>query len=290
MFKLAAKPQVGWLRVGSPNPFTEDIVGKKPRKDPVRAHALPMDARLELIPFMDEWELCQFVISLVLPMRPNEVAGLLISDVNFAASELKFWTRFGGSDFTKGRTSFIVPFPKQIEPILLRCVAGRREGPLLLSRKALRRGCPRNSHVNSTEDLEFELENLMASLEAGEIQSDQDRKRIFRRILNEMGGVTPSVLRKAFKSLFARTESRQKVTYYKLRSAVTTDMYDAGISYLALQYLTGHAISDTTAGYVSIDPHREMNKYFAATEPLLAALAARANALGIVVPAADANK
>ena len=32
---------------------------------------------------MDRWQLCQLSLSLVLPLRPDEAAGLLIGDVNF---------------------------------------------------------------------------------------------------------------------------------------------------------------------------------------------------------------
>ena len=63
-----------------------------------------------MIEQMDEWELSQFAVSLVLPPRPDEVAGLLVTDVEFDDHELPFTTRFGGCDFNKARMSFIVPF------------------------------------------------------------------------------------------------------------------------------------------------------------------------------------
>lgn len=48
--------------------------------------------RIRLVEHMDCWQLCHLVFSVVLPLRPEEAAGLLISDVNFAESWLELGT------------------------------------------------------------------------------------------------------------------------------------------------------------------------------------------------------
>ena len=83
---------------------------------------------------MDGWQLCQLCIAMVLPLRPEDYTGLLISEVDLAARILHFGTRFGGWDFNKGQQSFRVPFPRELDSLLRQCVAGRVEGPLLRQR------------------------------------------------------------------------------------------------------------------------------------------------------------
>ena len=80
---------------------------------------------------MDSWQLCQLAIALVLPLRPEDYTGLLISEVDFNERVLNFGTRLGGWDFNKGQQSFRTSFPPEMEPLLRRCVDGRSDGPLL---------------------------------------------------------------------------------------------------------------------------------------------------------------
>ena len=82
---------------------------------------------------MDRWQLYHLALSMVLPLRPDEAAGLLVSDVHFTESWLEFGTRLGGADFcTKGRQSFKLPFPrKEAATDSDTCISGRVAGPLL---------------------------------------------------------------------------------------------------------------------------------------------------------------
>ena len=67
---------------------------------------------------MDRWQVAQLALSMVLPMRPDEATGLLVSDVDVEKRTLRFGTRLSGADFTKGRQSFSLPFPQEFDPIL----------------------------------------------------------------------------------------------------------------------------------------------------------------------------
>lgn len=95
-----------------------------------------MDVRVRLVGLMEPWQLCHFAPSLVLPMRPGEAAGLLVSDVNFERGWLEFGERCADTNFTKERIAFKLPFPDELRPVLRACIQARPEGPLLRSRPA----------------------------------------------------------------------------------------------------------------------------------------------------------
>ena len=105
----------------------------KLQKDPLRAVKLPLGLRIGMVQAMDAWQLCYLAPSFVLPMRPDEATGLLITDVDFRRRRLRFGTRFGGRDFNKGRRSFEVPFPPELDRLFNGCMQGRTR------RAALRR-------------------------------------------------------------------------------------------------------------------------------------------------------
>jgi hypothetical protein len=230
---------------------------------------------------MDAWQLCQLAMSLVLPLRPDEAAGLLIGDVNFDRSWLEFGERMKGTNPTKGRTSFVVPFSDPLRPILRACIGGRIEGPLLRSRKAFAVG----SIIQPVRSLEHLNEMLAEDLHkepADAVQADQDRKLVFRRLLRRLGGVTEDALRREFKALLYRVNVPD-AKLYSLRSSVTTGMHRAGLPHLELRYLTGHSTNDILNTYTSLDPVGAMNKYFDSITPLLSAIALRSSGVGVAL-------
>src|SRR5262249_31703495 len=116
----------------------------------------------------------------------------------------------------------------------------------------------------------------------GAIQAQHDRKRLFRRLLRRLGGVTADTLAKEFKKLLAATGVDNGATLYTLRSSVTTAMHRAGLPHLEMRYLTGHTTTDILNEYTSLDPVGAMQKYFHTIRPLLSALEDRAGALGVL--------
>jgi integrase len=261
------------------NPLTEDIVGQPPRKDPLREVKLPIDHRIKLVRRMNRWQLCQLSLSLVLPMRPDEAAGLLVSDVNLDGQYLSFGTRLGGGDFTKGHTSFRVPFPAELLCIIKTCIASRSEGPLLRNQKAFA-GLISGSQVASHHELCELFARRLADAPSESVQNENDRKHLFRTLLLELGGVTSDVLGKQF-GMLAAPLHLGNVSLKDARSAISTEMGRAGVRFLELRYLTSHRTNDIMNHYVSLEPAREMAKYFAAIKPLLAALRERCDELGI---------
>ena len=163
-------------------PLTPDLIGQPPAKNPLREDKLPLDVRVKIVRTMDYWQLCQLAVSLVLPLRPDEAAGLVIGDVNFDKGWLEFGERLKGVNFTKGRTAFVLPFPKELRPILRACIEDRAEGPLLRSRRAFE-GRKAVDAVPSIERLVQIYEAELLSQPAEAVQAEQDRKFLFRQLL-----------------------------------------------------------------------------------------------------------
>jgi len=262
------------------NPLTQELIGTPPGKDPLREDKLPPDIRARLVASMDRWQLCHLALSLVLPLRPEEAAGLLIGDVDFEKSWLEIGTRLGGGDFTKGRSSFKLPFPDELGPLLRACIGGRAEGPLLRARQAFEGG-RRPKAIAARQDLVRLYERKLLEARPGSIQAEQDRKQVFRRLLRELGGVSADRMASEFKKLVAAIGVSNGATLYTLRSSVTTAMKDANLPHLEMRYLTSHSTDDILNQYASLDPVRAMCQYFGTIRPLLAAIAGRASALGL---------
>ena len=133
-FAWAKDVQVAKLPASFVNPFTVEIVGERPRKDPLRRQLFPCEQRTRLVANMDEWQLSHLALSLVLPLRPEDFAGLLVGDVDFETQRLAFGSRFAGRDFNKGHVNFVSPFPAALIPFLRFVIGGRTDGPLLRAR------------------------------------------------------------------------------------------------------------------------------------------------------------
>lgn len=229
---------------------------------------------------MDRWQLIHLSLSLVLPLRPEEAAGLLVGDVDFAKGWLVIGTRLDGDDSTKGRTSFKLPFPDELRPILRAAIGGRSAGPLLRGRRPFD-GRSKASPLASRDDLIRLYERRLLQAPPGSVQARQDRKQIFRRLLRELGGVSQDEMAREFKKLLTEVGVSNGATLYTLRSSVTTGMKDANLPHLEMRYLTSHSTDDILNEYASLDPVRAMGLYFDAIRPLLDAIRERAVALGL---------
>jgi integrase len=277
----AARSEVRKLPADWVNPLSPDLVGEPPPKDPLRRDPLPVEIRLKLVALMDRWQLAQFALSLVLPLRPDEATGLLVSDIDFEHQMLRFGTRLAGADFTKSRQSFCLPFPTEFGPILRACIGARGEGPLLRSRAAF--CATRTSGVATYSELAERFNERLLALPAETVQTDRDRKSRFRELLRELGGVSKSSLAKEFKHLLNRLGISSGASLYSLRHSNTKGLKDADIHTLDMTYLTSHkvkkfsrdAIGEILYNYTPLDPHRAMSRYFGAIESLIKAIASR---------------
>lgn len=277
LLRWAMKPEIRLVPADWIFPLSDELVGSKPRKSPLREIKLPVAERLQLLPNMDSWQLCTLGMMLVLPLRAEEVQGLLVEDVSFSERWLMFGTRFGGSDFTKGKTDFVVPYPAEIEPMFRWCIAGRSWGPLIRSRSVT----SQPSKTNIQDNVEDLLSKRLQEKSAKEIATAQDRKEVFRHLLVELGGVSYDEMSREMNQLLAQAGLRKGRSLKTLREAVSNEMKQSGMPHLDLRYLTGHATSDIMNDYASVDPAGSMKLYFESVQPLLNALHKRVLELGI---------
>jgi hypothetical protein len=282
VFFWGRRPEVGQLPSAFGNPFTEDLVGSRPKKDPLRPTIFPIELRAALVRRMDPWQLCQLGMALVLPLRPEDYTGLLISEVDFDVRQLCFGTRLGGWDFNKGKQTYRVPFPIELEPLLRSCVAGRNDGPLLRQRTIVDGRRQPKLQVDSIQEIRESFERAKAAAETDAIQAKQDGKRLFRRLLLDMGGVSSDSLAKEFNQLTREAKVPTGARFYDLRGSVTTDLKDARVDRLIQLYVTGHSLApEILSNYVSLKLEEDMRGYFRHIRPLLDSIQTRAVQLGL---------
>jgi integrase len=272
------RPAVGKLPAAFVNPMTPDVVGKPAAKDPVRPVKLNPDDLATLVGAMDAWQLCHLGLMCLLPCRPEEFAGLLVGDTDVIRRTLTVGTRLGGSDFTKARTSFTIPYPPTVDALVRALVGGRVEGPLFRTRPEFARSL--RSSFRSPDDLAAGFDASLAGHAKDAVHTEQDRKVMFRKFLIANGGVSPDKLGKEFQDL-ARGRSRKPVKLYDLRHAVTQMMKDARMPHIDLLYLTSHSAGDIINSYAGVNPVAAMAAYFATVPQLLRAIALRAVELDI---------
>ena len=174
-----------------------------------------------------------------------------------------------------------MPFPLELIPILRACTGERAAGPLFRSRTVWDgRRKPRVT-AGSRDDVERLLQETLAAAPSGTVQSEQDRKAVFRELLRQMGGVSERQIGKALTSLLKDAGLAERTRPYDVRGSVTTDMKEAGIRHLELRYLTLHSVDDILNEYTGLDPVNEMAKHFRHCQPLLTAIPHRALEFGI---------
>lgn len=272
-----SRPQVRKLPTEYVQPITPDLIGPAPTKDPLRKSLVPIADRIRMVQRMDTWQLLQLSILLVLPLRHEDVAGALITDVDQGLMTLSLGDRFHGNDFTKGRTIVHIPLPSQLRPILRLCKGGRANGPLFRSRRGYA-PLPGNRESSACCDVERLLHDRLLQAPPTSIQTEQDRKRVLRELIKDLGGVSLDSISKELRSLL---KAGSRIRAYELKASITQDMKEAGVHHLELRYLTGHSMTDILHQYTGLNPVGEMAKYFGYVKPLLTAIERRATELGL---------
>ena len=210
---------------------------------------------------------------------PDEWTGLLVSDVDFSKQLIRSQTRFEGRDFNKGRQSFCISFPPHLEPLLRRCIGGRTEGPLLRSRSVFTASRRSRIEVHSFAELEGPTRSPSSRRSQGNDHFRTRRQGTLPATSATNGRDFPDTLGTEFKRLVVG--DTRSITIRDLRSSISTEMNEAGMSHLALRYVTGHSTNDVLNSYVKVDVAEEMFKYFRHVQGLLEAIAQRSRDLGL---------
>jgi integrase len=282
LLNWAKRTEVNRVPTWFANPFTHDLIGARPQRDPLAPSKLPIEKRIELVRIMDAWQLCVLALSFTMPSRPEELAGLMISDVDFDKHEFAFGTRLGGDDFNKAKMAFRVPFAEELTPLLLYMRGDRTDGPLLLRRTVFEGRRTAAVDAQTKEQIITAYQQALAKAKRHEVQTEQDRKKLFRKVLRNTGGVNTKDMNREFNALVGELEPGNHIRYYDTRGAVTTDLKNAGVDIIIRRYVTAHSLEGEILGhYEHQDLHLHMRKHFAYIQPLLDAIADRTDELGI---------
>lgn len=257
------------------NPVAKGLIGRRHGKDPARPHPFPLDLRILMVQAMDLYEILHLTLSLILGVRPEDYCGCLISDVDLDAGEMHFGARFGGVDFNKTRLSFRLPIPPLLFPVFHMLRAGRAAGPLLRHRRVWE-GTKCVPILSCDDDLRLRVDAARAA--AGqEVMAEGDLKHIYRKVLREVGGLSVDQLRSVYSDARRRAGLSEAMKMYDLKSGVTTDLEESGLSEFAIEYLTGHSVSARAVmpRYKSFDPQKAIQPYFQKAAPLFEAILSR---------------
>lgn len=282
MINWARCPQNNLLPLHVANPFSFDLIGPRPQRDPLEPPKVPMSLRIEMVQVMDAWQLAAMTLPFVIPVRPEDITGLMISEVNFSACEMKFGTRMANDDFNKCGFSFRLAWPVEIEPILRWWVKDRTAGPLLLRRTITEGRQHAAAQAQTLDDINALYEMRLSRVRQGTVQAPHDRKMVFRNVLRRLGGASGDELAREFKSVLKIVRPGQSARFYDLRGSTLTDLKDAGVDSVFRRYVTAHSLKgEILATYESQTVSRHMAPFFEFIRPLLNAIRRRAIDLGI---------
>jgi hypothetical protein len=280
MFNYAKRPDVNLLPSTFANPITRQIIGDKPVRDPLEAPKLSLDLRIQMVGLMDPWQLANLAWSFVLPQRPDEFTALLIQDIDTTKRELRFGDRWGGDDHNKAKTAFRVCYPSEFVQLVKWLIGTRTAGPLMRRRTIVEGRRQPRSRAETIEEISILFDQAIAKATPDAVQNEQDRKRIFRGVLLDLGGVTGEDLAGEFKTLLVATGRPVQARFYDSRAAVITGLREARVSEILRRYICGRSQGrDSHVYYEAQDLHGDMNRYFQHVRPLVEAIATRANAL-----------
>ena len=202
----------------------------------------------------DAFQLVTFAPQYILPLRPEQLTGLLIRDVDWENHVLIFGTRFDEHDRTKGQTSFRVPFPAKWEPVIRAAVRERSAGPLYVERNIFEGDQQPKLTCRNRTDLD---DALHAALEAGAARGPLpagDAKDICRNVIHQAGGITPDALQRDFMKLANVAGLDGNFRYYDLRGSIVTEMERVAVPTHIQRYIMGQQVLDPG----TLDPYRSL--------------------------------
>ena len=261
------RPENRFLATNYINPVTKEIIGSEQSKDPCRPNPLPELAKLKVVNTATDSQLSVVALSLVLPARADELAGLCIEDVDLERKHLLFGFNNKDINFTKGKTVFRIPYPSVLDGLIQGLIARRSSGPLILRTQC--QGLAPQDGVNLLGAWHEEAQKDPAKL-----QTPNDKKDLFRLVMRKHGGASGDYIGK----IFARVAKKAGLVNVQpgfCRDSATNLMEHCGMNHLSLRYLTSHTTSDILNTYTGMEIDTEMAKYYATIPSLLSAIALR---------------
>ncbi len=255
------------LPVNFENPVTQELLGKEAPKDPFRPNPLTEADKIKVVKEASDEELAVIALSILLADRADELAGLLIEDVDLNRRHLLFGINNRDVNFTKGHTAFRIPYPAELDGLITKLIAGRVQGPLI--RQVSSQGKPENQSV----DL-LAIWRIEAAKNPSRVGTMNDKKALFREVMRKAAGASADYLGK----LFAKVAKRAGLLNIQpgfCRDSATHLMERSGMSLLALRYLTSHSTNDILNTYTGVDIDGAMSSYYSMVPQLVEAIASR---------------
>jgi hypothetical protein len=118
------------------------------------------------------------------------------------------------------------------------------DGPLLRSRTIFEGRRQPDLGVSDEHPPSHSIEQALRNACPSELKTPQDQKRLIRRTIRRMGGVSESQLAREFGSVRKKAGLDQIGRFYDLRAAIYTELQRAGVEADVQQYVTGHVLSE----------------------------------------------
>jgi hypothetical protein len=272
--RWAQKSQIRLLPADFEPPFDPSVVPPKRQRDILTPPTFPMEQRIRLVDEMNAYELATLALPMLLPLREEDFAVMMVSTVNRDTRRIRVGDAFEGELPTKARAAFTIAYPPALDWLIVLLVDNRADGPLLLREAVIR--LKRARPVTQASLLQD-----MAQLPQHEVATVGDRKNALRRLLSRAGGVDGDDLRRTFNRVKRACGFAGR--FHELRGSNMTDMRRAGVDLLLRKYFGGRRLSgEIQAVYESGQVDEEIGKYFSFAQPVIAAINGRAQALGLL--------
>jgi integrase len=262
------------------NPVTGEIIPPRKIKDPYRPPAISLELMCKLIANMDAYQLIHLSPLFLIPMRHEDSARALISDVIFTEGTWHFGDHFNGDDQTKEAINYQFPIHPTLTALLKLSIGNRSCGPLFLSRRYW------EGRKNFSNDFQSETElrdDYRRSLQISKCLNLSDRKSHYLDWMERQGGLSKGQIARELRKLFEEC-GIVNVRPYDLKGTCTHSMVAAGMSQQVMLYLTGHKTNSILNEYAALNILPEAEKYFDKVSPVLKALADKALELNLIVP------
>lgn len=256
-------------------------------KDRSSRHAMsvtPIDSAdiIKLIQVADPYQLTLFSFHIFHGVRVAEPCWTMIEFVDVAEGWIDYRCIDDLGYRTKGGVDKRLPLPAPMRDAIVRLIAGRPGGPLLLKRRV-------TEDVRARPPSTATLRDIIGAVQKQSFTGWAQRARAGAEHIKRLGAIDGDVVRREFACLVRRAGLRRDLTPKSLRHHFATALERADVPYYTRKYLLGHNLGDrsqrggdVTAIYTHLEPDLIKTAYRRMLDgPLaevLAAFTSRANA------------
>lgn len=212
------------------------------------------DEVIRLVQAADLYQLGLFSFHIFHGVRVAEPCWLMIESFDSSAGWAEYRCLEALAYRTKGAVDKRIPVPEPMVQVLLRLVADRTGGPLVIKRRLIE-GDPRPDGARA--DLASIIQRVQTQAPAGW----SERARTARAFLRRAGMISGDDVRREFSHLLRSAGLHRDVTPKAFRHHFATALELADVPYYTRKYLLGHRLGakgtgrgDVTALYTHLEP------------------------------------